>query len=55
MFILKHFADAEFDTSSVCSIQFDSNVSKLGHLRIIFPLKLAVNAGNGRMRSVFFW
>lgn len=54
MFILKHFANTEFQAYSEFCIQFNSDLSKLGHLKNIFPPKLAVDAGNGHMHCVLF-
>lgn len=54
MFILKHFGNTEFQAYSEFCIQFDPDLSKLGHLKIIFRLRLAVGAGNGHMQCVLF-
>lgn len=52
MFILKHFTNTEFQAYSEFCIQFNSDHSKLGHFKIIFFLKLAVDAGNSHVHCV---
>lgn len=55
MFIRQHFANTEFHTYSELCIQFSSDFSKLGHLKTVFLLKLAVDAGNSRVHCVLIW
>lgn len=55
MFILQHFANTEFQTYSEFCIQFNLDLSKVRHLKIIFLLKLAVDAGNSHVRCVLLW
>lgn len=54
MFTLKHLENTEFQTYSELCVQVDSDLSKLGHLKMIFPLRLAVGAGNDPMRCIHF-
>lgn len=55
MLILKYFENTGFQTCSGFCVLFDSDLSKLGHLKMMFPLTLAVDAGNYHMRCIHFW